>query len=115
MNYRNRTEQVVMNMLKSSVHVWENLSQAQKLSVLLVHTEYNAYALFANNAFTGAFITDTFINLDEAKEVGFKVKGAPKPKTYDKPLTAAERKKLKRKERKEKKAQREALFNDSEE
>ena len=115
MDYKNKTEQAVMNMLQGSVHVWENLSKKEKFTVQLVHTNYNAYAIYVNNMFTGAFINDSFINCDEAKEVGFKVKGKPTTELkQERALTAAELKKRKRAERKAKREQKQELFSESE-
>ena len=115
MDYKNKTEQAVMNMLQGSVHVWENLSKKEKFTVQLVHTNYNAYAIYVNNMFTGAFINDSFINCDEAKEVGFKVKGKPTTELkQERALTAAELKKRKRAERKAKREQKQELFSEQE-
>ena len=115
MSYKNKTEQAVMNMLQGSVHVWENLSKKEKFTVQLVHTNYNAYAIYVNHMFTGAFINDSFINCDEAKEVGFKVKGKPTTELkQERALTAAELKKRKRAERKAKREQKQELFSESE-
>lgn len=115
MSYKNKTEQAVMNMLKGSVHVWENLSKKENFTVQLVHTNYNAYAIYVNKMFTGAFINDSFINCDEAKEVGYKVKGKPTTELkQERALTAAELKKRKRAERKAKREQKQELFSESE-
>ena len=115
MDYKNKTEQAVMNMLQGSVHVWENLSKKEKFTVQLVHTNYNAYAIYVNHMFTGAFINDSFINCDEAKEVGFKVKGKPTTELkQERALTATELKKRKRAERKAKREQKQELFSESE-
>ena len=115
MDYKNKTEQAVMNMLKGSVHVWENLSKKENFTVQLVHTNYNAYAIYVDHMFTGAFINDSFINSDEAKEVGYKVKGKPTAELkQERALTAAELKKRKRAERKAKREQKQELFSESE-
>ena len=115
MSYKNKTEQAVMNMLQGSVHVWENLSKKEKFTVQLVHTNYNAYAIYVNHMFTGAFINDSFINCDEAKEVGYKVKGKPTTELkQERALTAAELKKRKRAERKAKREQKQELFSEQE-
>ena len=115
MSYKNKTEQAVMNMLKGSVHVWENLSKKEKFTVQLVHTNYNAYAIYVDHMFTGAFINDSFINSDEAKEVGYKVKGKPTAELQqERALTAAELKKRKRAERKAKREQKQELFSEQE-
>ena len=115
MSYKNKTEQAVMNMLQGSVHVWENLSKKEKFTVQLVHTNYNAYAIYVNHMFTGAFINDSFINCDEAKEVGYKVKGKPIAELkQERALTATELKKRKRAERKAKREQKQELFSEQE-